>query len=307
MAVKVVTDSTCDLPQDLAQQRDITVIPCNVHFGDEVYKDGVDMGPDEFYRRLVSSPRLPTTAQPSVNDFLQVYRSLVDEGHDVVSIHLSAKFSGTLNSAIQARLVLSRSPDPELAEGEGEAGEEAPHSDQPGRAGRIEIVDSRMTSMGLGLVTLAAAQLVKEGVPYDRVVSGVQESLPSTHCYFLLDTLEYLQKGGRIGKASAFLGSLLSIKPVLMIKDGEAHPVERVRTRERGLQRLVEIIRGLAPAKYLSIIHSTTPDEAEALRERLGDILPKEEVIMSRFGPVIGTYLGPGALGVGLMSESFSS
>ena len=283
MAVKLVTDSTCDLPRDLADQWDLTVIPCNVHFDDEVYKDGIDMGPDEFYRKLVASPRLPTTAQPSVNDFLQVYESLRNEGHDVVSIHLSAKLSGTLNSATQAR--------------------ESIQSSQSSGSGRIEVIDSRMASAGLGLVVLEAARMVRSGASYDQVVAGVQGSLPQTHCYFLVDTLEYLQKGGRIGKASAFLGSLLNIKPLLMIKDGEAHPVERARTRERGLHRLAETVRGFAPVKSLSIIYSTTPAEAEALKERFKDLVPEDEIVMSRVGPSVGTYLGPGALGVGLMSS----
>lgn len=284
MAVKLVTDSTWDLPQGLAEQWDITVVPCNVHFGDEVYKDGVDIGPDAFYQRLMSSPSLPTTAQPSVNDFLQVYEALSAEGDDVVSVHLAAKFSGTLNSAIQAREALPGSV--------------------PDRAARIEIIDSQSTSAGLGLISLEAARMIREGASCDQVVEGIQASLPRTHAYFLLDTLEYLQKGGRIGKASAFLGSLLSIKPILQCKDGEAHPVERVRTREKGLQKLVEIANGLGPAKLLSVIYSTTPDEAEALRERLSDLVPKEEIIVSRFGPVVGTYLGPGALGVSLLSSS---
>ena len=286
MAVRLVTDSTCDLPQELAEQWGLTVIPCNVHIDDEVFKDGLDIGPDEFYRRLVSSTRLPTTAQPSVNDFLQVYKALCDGGHDVVSIHLSEKFSGTLNSAMQAREAISS------AQSGGE-----------GRSERIEIIDSQMASMGLGLVALAAAEIVKTGASCDQVVAQVQSCLPRTHCYFLLDTLEYLQKGGRIGKARAFLGTLLSIKPILAIKDGEAHPVERVRTRERGLQRLVEIIQGLGPVERLSILHSTAPDDAEALKVRLTGLAPEGEIIMSRFGPVVGTYLGPGTLGVSVMSS----
>ena len=286
MAVRLVTDSTCDLPRELAERWDIKVIPCNVHFGDEVYKDGIDIGPDEFYRRLVSSPRLPTTAQPSVKGFLDVYKPLLDAGQDVVSVHLSAKFSGTLNSASQARESLNSAQE---AEAQG--------------PGRIEIIDSQMTSMGLGLITLAAAQLAKEGASCDQVVEGIRSSVSRTHCYFLLDTLVYLQKGGRIGKASAFLGSLLSIKPILMVKDGEAHPVARVRTRERGLQRLEEIMRGLAPANRLSILHTTAPEEAQILKERLGGLAPEGEVIAARFGPVVGTYLGPGALGVSLMSS----
>ena len=288
MAVKLVTDSTCDLPQDLARDWDITVVPCNVHFGDEVYKDGIDMGADEFYGRLVSSATLPTTAQPSVNDFLQVYKALSVEGHDIVSIHLSAKLSGTLNSAIQARALLTEAA-------------------QPGGAkdsGSIEIIDSRMASVGLGLIALAAAHVVRAGGSWGEVVESVRSSLPRTHCYFLLDTLEYLQKGGRIGKARAFLGSLLGVKPILMVKDGEAHPVERVRTREKGLRKLAEILTGLAHAKHLAVLHSTTPGDAEALRERLGDLAPEGGIVMARFGPVVGTYLGPGALGVSLLSSS---
>lgn len=281
MAVKLVTDSTCDLPRELAEQWGLTVIPCNVHFDDEVYKDGIDIGPDEFYRKLVASPRLPTTAQPSVNDFVQVYEPLRSEGHDVVSIHVSGKLSGTLNSATQARDAI-----------------------QSSGSGSIEIIDSRTASVGLGLVDLEAARMVRSGASFDQVVAGVQSSLTQTHSYFLVDTLEYLQKGGRIGKASAFVGSLLNIKPLLMIKDGEAHPLERARTRERGLRRLVDIVRGLAPVKSLSIIYSTTPDEAESLKEQLKDLVPDDQIVMSRFGPVVGTYLGPGALGVGLTSSS---
>ena len=287
MAIKLVTDSTCDLPSDLARQLDITVIPCNVHFDDEVYKDGVDIGPDEFYARLVTSTSLPKTAQPSVNDFLQVYESLSSQGHDVLSIHLSAKLSGTLNSATQAREAL-------LSGGEGPSGQEP----------RIEIIDSLMTSSGLGLVDVEAARMINGGGTLGEVLEGVQRAMGRTHCYFLLDTLEYLQKGGRIGRATAFLGSLLNIKPILMIKDGEAHPGERARTRDKGLHRLAEIVRGLAPAKALAIIHSTAPEEADILRERLGDLVPQDEIVMARFSPVVGTYLGPGALGVAVMSSS---
>ena len=287
MSVKVVTDSSCDLPRELAQEWDITMVPCYVNFGDETFRDIIDLNPDEFYSRLVSSPNLPTTSQPTVNDFLEVYRDLSGQGHDVVSVHLSAKFSGTLNSAMQARVALGS--DQQVAT-------DSPRS--------IEIIDSEKTSMGLGLVALAAARLVRDGASSSQVVEGVHRSMPQTHCYFLLDTLEYLQKGGRIGKASAFLGSILNIKPILMIRDGEAHPVERVRTRERGLKRLVETINGLSPVTEVSILHTTTPDEADSLRDRLSDLVPAQEMIMARFGPVVGTYLGPGALGVGVVCPS---
>ena len=286
MAVKLVTDSSCDLPGDLARQWGITVVPCNIHFDDRVYKDGVDIGPDEFYDRLVASPRLPTTAQPSVNDFVEVYRPLLDEGHQVVSVHLSAKFSGTLNSAFQARDTLTSGDSGATVDPE-----------------RIRIVDSQLTSMPLGMVALETARAISEGADAEAVVQAATDTIERCHCYFLLDTLEYLQKGGRIGKASAFLGSLLSIKPILTIRDGEAHAVERARTRVRGLQRLVDLVRGLAPVTRLSVIYSTGTDEAEALRSRLGDLGPADDVVMARFGPVVGTYLGPGALGVSVLSS----
>ena len=286
MAVKLVTDSTCDLPRELAGRWDITVVPCNVHFDDQVYKDGIDIGPDEFYDRLVEAPRLPTTAQPSVNDFVEVYRPFLDEGHDVVSVHLSAKLSGTLNSAYQAK--------------------EAMVSGESGTAvdpARIKIIDSRAASMGLGMVALEAAGAISQGGDREAVARIAGEAIERSRCYFLLDTLEYLQKGGRIGKASAFLGSLLSIKPILTIRDGEAHPVERARTRARGLQRLLDMVHALGPVARLSVLYSTGGDEAEAFRDRLGGLMPADRVVMARFGPVVGAYLGPGALGVTALSR----
>lgn len=288
MTVRVVTDSTCDLPGEFAEQLDITVIPCNIHFGDDVYKDGIDIQPDEFYSRLVSSSKLPTTAQPSVGDFLEVYKALSSQGHDVVSVHLSAKLSGTLNSAIQAKASLESSQ---------ESGTE-----EESLSTRIEIIDSQLASVGLGAVVFAAAQVAKNDGTCDEVLAEVQGAMPRTRVYFLLDTLEYLQKGGRIGKASAFLGSLLSIKPILTVSNGEAHPFERPRTRQKGMQRLEEIARSASPLERLCIVHSTAPEDAEALRERLGDLMPKEDIIMSRFGPVVGTYLGPRVLGVSVTS-----
>ena len=287
MPVKVITDSTSDLPLEIAQQWDITVIPLNVHFGDDAYKDGIDISREEFYRRLSAEPNLPTTSQPAINDFLQLYTDLISQGNDVISVHLSEKFSGTLNSAWQARRAL----------------EDLPESGQSGR-GRIEIVDSRLTSMGLGLVTMEIARMVKEGAGLVQLTENLERILEKTNCYVLLETLEYLSRGGRIGKASSFLGSLLSIKPIIMISDGEAHPVERVRTREKGIRKLIEVAEGLAPLRWVSIVHSSTPEEVDQLRRRLSGVVSSDQIIVAGFGPVIGTYVGPGGLGLGLMSDS---
>ncbi len=278
MVVKVVTDSTSDLPLELAQRLDITVVPLNIHFEDEVYKDGVDITEDDFYKRLMASAKLPTTSQPSVGDFLQVYQELSGNGHEIVSIHISAKLSGTYNSAAQAREAL-------------------------GNGTRVHIIDSGQVSMGLGLIATEAAHMVQAGASCQQVIDGVERCLPHTYVFALLDTLEYLQKGGRIGKAGAFLGSLLSIKPIITCKEGEIHPVERVRTRVKGIAKLQEIARTLAPLKRLGLIHSTTPEDAEALAQSFSDLISSDEMIVSRFGPVLGTYTGPGALGVAVMSS----
>ena len=275
MAIRVVTDSTCDLPAELAQQRHITVLPCYVVEGDVTYKDGVDLTHDEFYRRLTSGSRLPTTAQPSAADFQQVYEELLSQGHQIISLHVSGKLSGTLNSAEQAKASLD---------------EAAP----------IEIIDSQLASIPLGLSALAAAELAEQADSYQQVAAKVRRDLPLTHGLFLLDTLDYLQKGGRIGKAQAFLGSMLSVKPILKLQDGEAHPVERPRTWNRGVNRLLELVRELAPVRQLAVIHSTDAERATGLREQLSDLLPADQVISARFGPTLGTYLGPNALGVAL-------
>ena len=187
LGVKVVTDSSCDLPKELAEQWDITVIPCNVHFGDEAYKDGVDLFPDEFYSRLVSSPKLPTTAQPSVNDFLQVYKALSDDGHDVVSVHLSAKFSGTLNSAHQAKALC------ESARADG-----APN--------RIEIIDSRVASAPLGLLALGAARVAKGSSSCDQVLEEVEGALGPGPLLFPARYAGVPPKGGTNRKGQRFPG-----------------------------------------------------------------------------------------------------
>ena len=275
MAIRVVTDSTSDLPAELVQRWQITVLPCYVMDGDVSYKDGVDLSHDQFYSLLTSSSRVPTTAQPSAADFRPVYEELLGQGHQVISIHVSGKLSGTLNSAEQAKASL-------------------------GESSAIEIIDSQLASIPLGLAVVAAAEQSEQADSYQQVAEKVRQDLPLTHGFFLLDTLEYLQKGGRIGRAQAFLGSMLSVKPILKLQDGEAHPVERPRSWDRGVRRMVELVRELAPLRQLAVIHSTDPERAVALQEQLSDLLPADQVISARFGPTLGTYLGPNALGVSL-------
>ncbi len=277
MTVRIVTDSSADLPADLVQQHGITVLPCYVLVDDQTFKDGVEIKPDDFYRLLQAEGRFPTTAQPTVADFQEVYRDLAGQGDQVLSIHVSGKLSGTLNSAEQAKASLD--------------GEE------------IEIVDSQLASIPLGLAVLAAATTASEGGSLQEVAEKVRQGLSLHHGLFALDTLEYLHKGGRIGKARAFMGSVLHVKPILRLQDGEAHPVERPRNRERAMRRLVELATELAPVRRLAVIHSTDPDRLATLKQDLTGLLPADQIIEARFGSTLGTYIGPDALGVAVTQE----
>ena len=279
MAIKIVTDSVADLPPALASANGITVVPAYVIIGDETLRGGVDITADGFYERLATLSRLPTTSQPTIADFHGVYQRLLDQGHQIVSIHCSGKLSGTVNSAAQAKAAL---------------GDDAP----------IEVVDSELASAPQGLVALNAAQWVNEMPDCHELALRVRQSLSRYRCYVLLDTLEYLQKGGRIGKAAAFVGGMLKVKPILTIQDGEVHPVERPRSRERGRARLVELVRGLAPLRQINISYSTDREQALALRAELASMVDPECLIESRFGPALGTYVGPNALGVSVAQDS---
>jgi DegV family protein with EDD domain len=278
MAIKIVTDSAADLPPELAERLGITVVPCYVVMDDVNYRDGVDISADGFYDRLASSPRLPTTAQPSMADFCTVYEELAGQGHSILSIHITGKLSGTFNSAEQAKASL---------------GDEAD----------IRVVDSRLASVPLGLNVATAARLAGEGKSMDEVAGQLDRDLAATSCFFLLDTLELLQKGGRIGKAQAFLGSILSVKPILGMYDGEVMPLERPRNLQRGIRRLAELARGAAPVKGMGVVYSTDQSMADRLRADLSDLLPESETMTARFGSALGTYVGPNAVGVALVGS----
>ena len=279
MKIRIVTDSSCDLPTDLVQQYGITVLPCYVVVDDQTFKDGLEIQADEFYRRLQADGRTPTTAQPTPSDFHEVYSDLIDQGDQIISIHVSSKLSGTLNSAEQAKTSLDDSS-------------------------AVEIIDSHLASIPLGLVVLDAAVLASEEQDLHVVAAKIRQTLGLHHGLFALDTLEYLHKGGRIGKARAFMGSVLHVKPILRLQNGEAYPVERPRTRERAMRRLVQLTQELAPVKRLAVIHSTDANRMAELKQSLTGILPVDQIIESRFGSTLGTYIGPDALGVAITQES---
>ena len=273
MTIRIVTDSVSDLPPSVAGANDITVVPLYVAIGGETYRDGVEIEADRFYSLLEELPSLPTTSQPSVADFQEVYRRLLDQGHQVVSIHVSAKLSGTLNSAAQARESL----------------------DDPSQ---IEVVDSRLAGGAQALLAITAARWAGEMSDHREVAHRVERSIGQNHGLVVVDTLKYLAKGGRIGKAQAFLGGALQFKPILSIRDGEAHPVDRPRTRKRAMARIVEIVRGLAPIRQMHVSYTTGRDNALAIRDELADLVEPEHIVESRFGPVLGTHLGPNTIGV---------
>ena len=279
MAIRIVTDSVSNLSPAVAQADDITVVPLYVNIGREGYRDGLDVTADRFYARLEELPRLPITSQPSVADFRRIYQRLLDQGHQVVSIHVSARLSGTLNSAKQARVML---------------GEAAP----------IEIVDSRLAGDALALLALSGTRWTRALTDYREVAQRVRQAIESIHGFVVVDTLKYLEKGGRIGKAQSFLGGMLQFKPILGVRDGEIHPLERPRTRRRAHRRIVEIVRDLAPLDQIQVSYSTGQDYALALCDDLADLVEPERLIVSRFGPVLGTHLGPNTVGVAVTQRS---
>jgi DegV family protein with EDD domain len=274
--VAIVTDSTADLPPELAEELGVTIVPLQVIFGNEAYREGVDITTEEFYERLVKSRPLPTTSAPSVGDFQEVYERLLTEVDSIVSIHIGTKLSGTVQAAQTARQSLAK---PE----------------------RIELVDSQAASMAMGFAIIEAAEAIRAGAKLAEVKAAAESAVQRIHVLFMLDTLEYLRRGGRIGRARAYLGALLSVKPILTLREGEVYPEERVRTRARGLERIIQSGIRHENVKLAAVGHSTTPDEAESIRERMAMAFPNVKVHLIRFGPVIGTHGGPGLVGVGVM------
>ena len=268
--VHIVTDSTSDLTWDLLAGQPVTIVPLTVEIGGAVFRDGVDLSREDFLARLRQG-ELPRTSQPSVGAFQAVYRELIEGGHEVVSIHISSRLSGTFNSASTA----ARSVAPE----------------------RIEVVDSLTVSMGLGWLVLEAAGMARGGASAASIAGYIEERKQDARIVALLDTLEYLQRGGRIGRTSAFLGSALQIKPLVAVREGEVQPLERVRTLKRALDRLVELAAEIGPFDHLAVLHLGTPEAAATLADRLSSFQPGVELVRAQLGTVIGVYSGPGIMG----------
>ena len=279
MTVKIVTDSLSDITGNLAEELGLSTVPLYVRFGEEVYRDRVEITTDEFYHRLVHDATFPTTTQPPPGDFLEVYKKLAKETDEILVIVVSSKLSGTYQSALQAKNMM-----------EGKC--------------RIEVIDSLAVAMGLGLIVIAAANAVKAGANLDEVTDLVHQNIPRSHLIAYFDTLKYLAKGGRIGKAQGLLGAMLSIKPILAVKDGEMSPLTRVRSKTAGMDYVCNFVAGFPKIAGLAVEHATTPDDAEQLAERLSSFFPKEQIYRSTISPVVGTHAGPNALAVTVLEAA---
>jgi DegV family protein with EDD domain len=271
MTVKIVTDTLSDITADLAAKLGVTVIPLYVRFGETLYRDRIDITSEDFYRRLVNEPKLPSTTQPSPNDFAEVYNKLAEETDEILVISISSKMSGTYQSATQAK---------EMVQGKV----------------KIEIIDTLQVAMAEGLVVVSAVNAVKAGANLAAAAEAARSALSRIHLVAYFDTLKYLAKGGRIGKASGLVGSLLSVKPILTTREGEMAPLTRVRSLSAGLDYLYNVVAGTSKVEAVAVEHATTTVEADKLVERLNNIFPKENIYRSVISPVIGTYSGPGAI-----------
>jgi DegV family protein with EDD domain len=274
--VRIVTDSMAWLPPDLARAHDIRVVPLHVLFGQEQFTEGVDLTNQEFYRRLRETKAMPTTSQPAVGEFLDVYREVAQDAQAIVSIHASGKLSGTVNAAHRA-----------ATEFRGE------RPDVP-----VEVIDTLQIATAQGIVAIEAAEAAARGVGLAEIVAAAQGLAPKCRILVTVETLEFLQRGGRIGRARALLGSLLRIRPILTVENGEVAPKDRARTRAQAIERMVQAMADYAqgrPFGHVGILHAEAPDAARELTEAIRARFSVNRFIATEIGPVIGTHVGPGA------------
>ncbi|MBN1375347.1 MAG: DegV family protein [Dehalococcoidia bacterium] len=273
--IKVVTDSTSDLPTAIAKQMDIEVIPIFLVWEGKSYRDGIDIQPDEFYPRLANSNVLPTTSQPSPDDFKALYERLSDGADGIVSIHISSKISGTCESALQAaRSVSSRVP--------------------------VEVVDSQLNTMGLGLAAMAAARLAKAGASLKEVVAEARTAITQIRMLGIFDTLKYVIAGGRIDRSVGKIASILNIKPLLTFRHGEVKLAGATRTYRKGMDKLADFVRKNLPVKEMAVVHSANQQAADDLLKKIGAIIPAQNIYVNQLGVSLGVHGGPGILLVAL-------
>jgi DegV family protein with EDD domain len=273
--IKILADSTCDLNEEIRKQHDIHMIPLNVHFGEAAYKDNVNLTPTAFYDMLKTNPVHPKTSQPTPEDFKTKYSELLSDGSEVISLHISSKMSGTVQSAEMAKKELD--------------------------SDRIHIVDSEFVTMGLGFMAMECSRARDAGKSAAEILDMVEKLKKEMRLYFIVDTLEYLQKGGRIGKASAIIGGLLNIKPILTIKDGQVTPFEKVRGSSKVFSRMSAIFadacKQTGPADItLGFAHAAGAELLEQLKAKISETFDCSNSLVTEIGPVVGTHAGPGSL-----------
>jgi len=273
MTVKVVTDSTCDIPPHMIKELDITVVPVYTVFGDKSYRDRVDIDDDEFYYKLTHDSIHPTTSVPTPKDFADVYNRLAEQTDEIVSIHLTSRESGTYNSAVLGKELVTRKC-------------------------RIEVIDSLSVSLGCGLLVLEAAREAKAGASLERVSELVRQAVPKVHLLILVDTLKYVIRGGRLSKAHGIIGAVVKVKPMLTLKEGDLSLVGIARTKAKAVERLYEFAKSFSKVKEAAVAYTTTPDEAKALADRVKAVFPNVPLYITRVGSSLGTHAGPGAMGV---------
>jgi len=279
--VALVSDSTAYLPSDLVKKYSITVTPQSLIWGEEHFQDGVDILPDEFYKRLASSKSMPTTAQVSVVTMKNTFETLLEEGYDVLGMFLSSKLSGTVQSAIQGKEMLSKAGD------------------------RITIVDTLSTSMAMGFQLLTVARAIAAGANLGECQKLAVETQKHTGVFFVVETLEFLRRGGRIGGAAAFLGTTLNIKPILQLRDGSIEAVEKVRTKKKAYERVIALIQqeiaGRTPVR-LATLHANAEADARGILDAGAAVVHPVETVFTCVSPVVGTHAGPGTVGLAYMA-----
>jgi len=281
--VMVVSDSTANIPLELLNGKEIRFLPLQVIWNGEILRDGVDIQPTQFYERLATDKNMPSTSQATPEEFKSVYRDLLDQGYDILSVHISSKLSGTIDSALQAKKAL--------------------------KSDSIEIIDSLSTSMAMGFQVLTVLRMAKMGATLAECKATALEAINHTGVYFAVNTLEFLHRGGRIGGAAAFMGHMLNLKPLLELRDGKIEAVEKVRTLSKTIDRLLDLVEakleGVSGPIRLSAVHGNSPAEAEELLNRAVKRFPASQVseaVLTSISPVLGTHAGPGALGLAYMA-----
>jgi len=278
MAVKIVTDSIADLPPEIVNQFDITVVPILVRFGEEVYRDGVDLTTEQFYHKLRHSDALPVTSVPSPGSSAQAYNRLAEDTDEILAITVSARLSGTYDVAMQSIGLMTKRC-------------------------RVEVIDSQWATMAQGFIVMQAAQAAATGASIAAVLEVTREAMTRVDFLCTFDTLEYLRRGGRIGRAQAFLSSMLKINPLITLRDGVVEPAGRARSRHKAIERLSDFVTGYARIEEIAVEDTACPDEAEALVAMLSASFPRERIYRSKMTPAIGTHTGPGLLLVAVLGD----